>query len=152
MIYSLIKDSRNFMVTEPTLPPASDPKPCPILLVEDYEANILVATIYLDGFGYLYDIARNGIEAVEKVRRGDYSLVLMDVQMPGLNGFEATQTIREFEQHLGRTAVPIIGMTAHALTRDRERCLAAGMNDYLAKPISEAELKSKIARWLRITG
>ena len=115
-----------------------------LLLVEDYEPNILVATIYLDNMGYQYDVARSGIEAVEKARSNNYAVIIMDVQMPGMNGFEATQMIREFEAQRGSSKTPIIGMTAHALAGDRERCLAAGMDDYIPKPVNQDELQSKL--------
>ncbi len=123
------------------------PKTPVILLVEDYEPNILVATTYLDHFGYAYDVARNGPEAVEKAKQDVYSVILMDVQMPGMNGFDATRQIRVFEQSQNRTPVPIIGMTAYALAGDREKCLEAGMDDYLAKPILEPRLREKLGEY-----
>jgi light-regulated signal transduction histidine kinase (bacteriophytochrome)/ActR/RegA family two-component response regulator len=122
---------------------ADSPK---VLLVEDYEANILVATTYLEGLGYRYDVARSGMEAVNMAKQNMYHAILMDVQMPELNGFDATQLVREFESVQGKTRTPIIGMTAHALAGDRERCIAAGMDDYIPKPVSEAELKGKLER------
>lgn len=119
-------------------------KPC-VLLVEDYAPNVLVAGTFLEGFGYDYDVASNGLEAIEKVKAKRYAVVLMDVQMHGMNGLEATQTIREFEQESDHPRVMIIGMTAHALTGDRERCLASGMDDYIAKPFNPDELENKIS-------
>ncbi len=120
-----------------------------ILLVEDYPANILVATTFLEQFGYSYEVAHNGLEAVEKIKNGarDYAAILMDVQMPGMNGYETTRAIRSHEQQRGRLT-PIMGMTAHALSGDRERCLGAGMNDYISKPFNPDELKQKIAALL----
>ena len=116
-----------------------------VLLVEDYAANVLVATTFLDYFGYAYDLAKNGMEAIEKVKTGDYVAVLMDVQMHGMNGFDATRLIREYEQRTGKPRVHIIGMTAHALAGDSERCLATGMDDYLSKPFNPDVLSRKLA-------
>jgi signal transduction histidine kinase/CheY-like chemotaxis protein len=121
-----------------------------LLLVEDYEPNILVARTYLESYGYRVDVARSGIEAVEKARQGFYAVVLMDVQMPGLNGFEVTHRIRTREAGENARRVPIIGMTAHALAGDRERCITAGMDDYIAKPIKESDLKNKVALYAAI--
>ena len=115
-----------------------------VLLVEDYEPNVLVARTFLEDFGYRVDVATNGLEAFEKVKTGRYLVVLMDVQMHGLNGLDATRMIRTHEQQHGRPRLPIIGMTAHALAGDRERCLGVGMDDYIAKPFNPDELRAKI--------
>ena len=115
-----------------------------VLLVEDYEPNILVATTFLEDFGYYVDIANNGLEAFEAVQKRDYVAVLMDVQMHGMNGLDATRRIREWEETEGRPRIRIIGMTAHALAGDRERCLAVGMDDYIPKPFRPEELRRKI--------
>jgi CheY-like chemotaxis protein len=112
-----------------------------ILLVEDYPANVLVATSYLELFGYSYDVASDGLEAVRKATTCRYDAILMDVQMEGINGFEATGQIREHEQKMGKYRVPIIGMTAHALAGDSERCIASGMDAYLSKPFKALEFK-----------
>lgn len=116
-----------------------------ILIVEDYAPNALVATSFLEEFGYRYDVASNGREALEKIKNAHYLSVLMDVQMPGLNGLETTQAIRSYEQILGKRPLRIIGVTAHAMPGDRERCLKAGMDDYISKPFSPHELKRKLA-------
>lgn len=115
-----------------------------ILLVEDYEPNVLVASTYLDMFGYAYDIAASGIEAVKMAKNHRYMAILMDVQMPELNGLEAAASIRNHEANKKLEPVHIIGMTAHALDGDREKCLDAGMNDYLSKPFSPADLQKKL--------
>ncbi len=115
-----------------------------VLLVEDYEANILVASHFLDYLGYAHDVARSGVEAFEMFKAGRYAAILMDVQMPELNGFDATQLIRKYEATHQLKKTPIIGMTAHALAGDKERCLASGMDDYIPKPVSEDELKGKL--------
>ena len=115
-----------------------------VLLVEDYEPNILVAGAFLDEFGYRWDVARNGLEAIEKVRETAYAAVLMDVQMHGMNGLDATRHIRLWESQTGGRALRIVGMTAHALSGDRERCLGAGMDDYIAKPFHPEDLRRKL--------
>ncbi|HEY0963717.1 MAG TPA: ATP-binding protein [Pseudomonadales bacterium] len=116
-----------------------------VLVVEDFEANAMVAGGFIEDFGYSYDLARNGQEALKQVvEKNSYFAILMDVQMPGMNGFDATRAIRRFEEESGAPRHYIIGMTAHALLGDRERCYEAGMDDYMAKPFSPKELKSKL--------
>jgi CheY-like chemotaxis protein len=99
----------------------------------------------LQKIGCHADVATNGEEAVARCRTQRYDLVFMDCQMPGMDGFEATAAIRAEETESKRT--PIVAMTAHAMPSDRERCLAAGMDDYLTKPISVEQLRAMIARW-----
>jgi signal transduction histidine kinase/PAS domain-containing protein/ActR/RegA family two-component response regulator len=115
-----------------------------VLLVEDYAPNVLVAGTFLEEFGYEWDTAKSGAEALDMAIGGDYMAILMDVQMHGMNGLEATRLIRQHEKKTGRRRVPIIGMTAHALSGDRERCLGVGMDDYLAKPFNPDELEQKL--------
>ena len=115
-----------------------------ILLVEDYAANILVTTTLLDEFGYAWDTAKNGIEAIKKFKENKYSLILMDVEMPELNGLDATRAIRKHEQDHHLTKTPIMAMTAHAQPGDREKCILAGMDDYISKPFKRDDLKRKI--------
>ena len=126
----------------PAVPPAQG---APILLAEDNEVNRVVATALLAQMGCRVDIAHNGREAVEMALAGEYGAILMDVQMPGLDGYAATRTIRGREH--GRR-VPIIAMTAHSMSGDRERCLAAGMDDYLSKPVRPEDLAAALARWV----
>jgi CheY-like chemotaxis protein len=98
--------------------------------------------------GHVVHLVANGELAVEAVRRGDYDLVLMDLQMPGMDGMEATQAIRALDGP--RSTLPIIAMTANAFEEDRQACLAAGMDDYVAKPIDLEQLARAIAahgRW-----
>ena len=109
--------------------------PMRILLAEDGVANQQVAIGLLGKHGHDVTVATNGEEAIERWRDGAFDLILMDVQMPTVNGLEATQRIRELETRLDRTRIPIIAMTAHAMTGDRERCLQAGMDGYLSKPV-----------------
>ncbi len=110
-----------------------------ILLVEDGPVNQRVATELLSQRGHVVEIADNGLEALRTLETNDFDLVLMDVQMPEMDGFEATAAIREKEDGTGEH-IPIIAMTAHAMHGDRERCLEAGMDDYVAKPLRADEL------------
>ncbi len=118
-----------------------------LLLVEDNPVNCKVAVRSLEKMGYQVDVAANGAEALPAAFRGDYAAILMDCQMPVMDGYEATATIRRGEQTRGRHT-PIIAMTASAMEGDRERCLAAGMDDYLAKPLRSEALAAVLARWL----
>ena len=115
-----------------------------VLLVEDSLINQEVAVSLLESAGLRVDLADNGAEAVEKACATDYDLILMDMQMPVMDGLEATQAIRRS----GRTQVPIVAMTANAFGEDRQRCLDAGMNDHLPKPVDPAVLYSKLLQWL----
>ncbi len=119
-----------------------------LLLVEDYEGNIVLLSYLLDSLNCTYDIARTGLEALNMWKQTAYSLILMDVQMPEMDGFTATAQIRRMEQEKSLPRTPIIGMTAHALVGDKEKCIEAGMDSYLPKPIVEIDLKAKIAEYL----
>ncbi len=119
-----------------------------ILLVEDNKVNQKVAILMLRRLGIEAHIANNGAEALHAIASEDYRLVLMDCQMPEMDGFEATRRIRA--QNNDRSTVPIIAMTANAFAEDRAACLAAGMNDYLSKPVREGELRSKMEQWLQV--
>jgi CheY-like chemotaxis protein len=119
--------------------PAGDDVHRRILLVEDNLTNQKVALHQLARLGYIAHVASNGQEALNAMALHDYALVLMDCQMPLLDGFEATRRIRAAER-AGRPRVPIVAMTANATEGDRERCLEAGMDDYLAKPIEREAL------------
>jgi PAS domain S-box-containing protein len=116
-----------------------------ILLAEDNAINRALALHLLEDEGHLVRVAENGREAVEAVASDELDLVLMDLQMPEMSGIEATAAIRERERDTGRH-VPIIALTAHAMKGDRERCLAAGMDDYLSKPIMPDQLFAAIGR------
>jgi two-component system sensor histidine kinase/response regulator len=104
------------------------------LLAEDNAVNQTLAVRLLEKRGYTVIVAGDGKAAVEEFEKGEFDVVLMDIQMPGMDGFEATGAIREKERLTG-AHVPIIAMTAHALKGDQERCLAAGMDAFVAKPI-----------------
>ncbi len=123
-----------------------------VLLVEDNATTQQLGEAMLSQRGLAVDIAGNGLEAIAALRRESYAIVLMDVQMPELNGFEATRRIRAWEAAEDRTRTPIIALTAHALPADRDQCLATGMDDYLVKPYSSRSLIATIARWLAPSG
>ncbi len=112
--------------------------------------NQLVFAQILNGLGLSYKIAGNGPTAVEMWRSLQPRLVLMDVSMPEMNGYEAAAAIRQAEAATG-AHIPIIGVTAHALKGDREKCIEAGMDDYLPKPVSPDRLGAKIGAWLSET-
>lgn len=118
-----------------------------VLLAEDNEVNQMVVAEILDSAGYQYHIVENGREAVEAISRERYDLVLMDCQMPEMDGFQATAHIRKDESSSGRH-IPIIALTANATKADREKCLAGGMDDYISKPITPNHLLAKIGKWI----
>ena len=118
---------------------------CRILLTEDNAVNQRVALRILEKAGHRVAIAENGRVALRMLEEQPFDLILMDVQMPEMDGFEATALIREKEERTGRH-IPIIAMTAHAMTGDRERCLAAGMDDYISKPVTASALLTLVAR------
>ena len=118
-----------------------------VLVVEDTKVNQRVAVRALHKMGYACEIANNGREAIERFQAGGWDIVLMDCRMPEMDGFEATRAIRLMEATSG-TRIPIIAMTADAMEKDRQRCLDAGMDDYLAKPIKIKELELKLDHYL----
>jgi signal transduction histidine kinase/CheY-like chemotaxis protein len=117
-----------------------------ILLVEDNEINQQVALELLEGAGLPVSIAANGYDAVRKVKEKDFEVVLMDVQMPVMDGYQATREIRKNKRFKN---LPIIAMTAHAMAGDQEKCLEAGMNDYVPKPIDPEKLFSTLVKWIK---
>ena len=128
-----------------------------IMLVEDYPTSQAVALEHLTGAGYQVDLAENGKQAVDLFKRKRYDLILMDVQMPVMDGYEATRAIREIANRINQTSetetfnvatTPIIAMTAHAIMEDKEKCLAAGMDDYITKPLRRRDLLAMVEKWL----
>lgn len=122
--------------------------PAKILLVEDNLVNQKVALILLQRLGLEVEVANNGKEALQAYSKDKFSIILMDCHMPEMDGFDATVAIRQQGAQIG-TYTPIIAVTALAMVGDRERCIAAGMDDYLSKPIDPQLLKLKISHWLQ---
>jgi CheY-like chemotaxis protein/HPt (histidine-containing phosphotransfer) domain-containing protein len=117
-----------------------------ILLAEDNVTNQIVTNGILNKLGLAADVVANGAEAIQVLQSTAYDLVLMDVQMPVMDGFETTRQIRSPNSAVRNHEIPIIAMTAHALHGDRERCLESGMNDYLSKPLSANDLSEVLGR------
>ena len=134
------------LITRHTLAEARALRRARILVAEDHPVNQMVAVGLLERLGYRADVVSNGREAVEALKRGRYDLVLMDCQMPDMDGFEATRTIRQSEPSDRR--IPILALTADATERGREECLGSGMDDYVTKPIDRAHLREALLRWL----
>ena len=124
----------------------TDPlKGAKVLLAEDNEINQLIAVEFLTERGVLVDVANNGREAIEMLHKGQYDLVLMDIQMPEMDGLTATREIRKDARYQD---LPILAMTAHAMTGDRELSLQMKMNDHITKPISAETLYAALHKWL----
>lgn len=136
------------MNTEPNTSAGSeDPNKARILIAEDNFINQTVAVKILQKLGYEADVANDGKEAVEKALFTPYDLILMDMEMPVMNGIEATQEIRENEQSASVGAT-IIALTANVMGDDRDRCIKAGMNDFLTKPMTTQVTADKLAEYL----
>jgi CheY-like chemotaxis protein len=117
-----------------------------VLLVEDNEINQEVARAMLEAAGHRVEVAGDGLQALHKYTPGRFDCVLMDCQMPGMDGYEASRRMRAQEGASGAARVPIVALTANAMRGDRERCLAAGMDDFLAKPFDSATLLDAVGR------
>jgi CheY-like chemotaxis protein len=120
-----------------------------VLLAEDNLVNQKVAVAMLRKLGCTTDVASNGQEAIDALGQHRYDLVLMDCQMPIIDGFEATRRIRSGASGSAAQEVPIVALTAHAMRGDREACLASGMDDYVVKPLDMARLQEVISVWLQ---
>ena len=141
------KTGENHIITQYTLTEIARNK-VRLLLAEDNPVNQMVAVSLLKKQNYQADVVSNGLEAVEALEKKDYDLVLMDCQMPEMDGFEATAKIRAADSKVKNRVIPIIALTAYAMEGDRERCIKAGMNDYISKPIKPTELVTVLDRWL----
>jgi CheY-like chemotaxis protein len=119
-----------------------------ILIAEDNAINQKVIERMVQKLGYPVDLVANGREAIDALGGSSYSLVFMDCQMPEMDGFEACREIRKLD---GGARIPIIAITANAMKGDRERCLAAGMDDYVSKPFKQEDLRVVIERWLGVS-
>jgi CheY-like chemotaxis protein len=128
---------------------ATKPRTERLLVVEDNQVNARLAVRQLQRLGFAAETAGNGREAVDAQTREPYDLIFMDVQMPVMDGYEASAEIRRHEIRT-RRHVPIVAMTANALNEDRDACLAAGMDDYVSKPVSLANLRIVLDRWLPV--
>ena len=136
-------------IPAPRAPTSSRPAPgqrVRLLLAEDNPVNSKVALLLLERMGYAVDVATNGREVLELLPQADYSLILMDCQMPEIDGYETTAIIRA--QEGDRRRIPIVAMTANAMSGDRERCLAVGMDNYISKPIERIRLAEVLGRWV----
>jgi len=120
-----------------------------VLLVEDNRINQQVATELLEEAGMLVTLAENGMKGLEAVQSSTFDLVFMDIQMPKMDGHTATREIRKWEKAGGHSRVPIVAMTAHAMAGEREKCLKAGMDDYLTKPIDQDRLIALLLKWIK---
>lgn len=118
-----------------------------ILVVEDYIDNQDLARSLLEKMECEVDVAEDGTEAIEMARHSEYDLIFMDIQMPNLDGYDATRMIRESES--GKKRTPIIALTANALEGDKEKCLKAGMDDYLAKPFRGEDIEKVMSQFLK---
>lgn len=129
-------------------PRAPAPTGTRILVAEDNLVNQQVVADMLEQLGYRADIVANGSEALAAIERDTYAAVLMDIQMPEMDGYQATVALRAREVKAGRPRIPIIALTAHALTSDRERAISSGMDDYLSKPVALEALTAVLHRWV----
>ena len=128
------------------MPRITEARVADVLVAEDNDVNRIVFSQILDAAGVNYRIVGNGAEAVEAWQQTRPSIIMMDISMPVMNGLQATEEIRRLEAGTGEH-VPIVGVTAHALDGDRDMCVAAGMDDYITKPISPERLEDKIRHW-----
>lgn len=154
--YSQISDAVAAILSRPETPPpqatasadGAGPLAGHVLLVEDNLINQKLASLLLKKLGITHDLANNGVEAVDLAGKRPYDLILMDMEMPEMDGLAATRAIREQEAQAGAGHVAIIAMTANAMLEDRDRCLEAGMDDHLAKPVEFEKLREQLSRWL----
>jgi CheY-like chemotaxis protein len=120
-----------------------------ILVAEDNATNQFIITQFLESFGCHVTMASNGKDILDKIHEKSYDLILMDCQMPVMDGFEASRAIVNLEKSGKIKNIPIVALTANAIKGDREKCLAAGMSDYLSKPIHKADLEKALIKWVK---
>lgn len=120
-----------------------------VLVTDDYAPNLVVVTAMLDMMGYDYDLTENGVEALQKLQETAYDVILMDVQMPGMDGFETTRRIRAYEAENKRAPVAVIAMTAHVMESDRKKCMDAGMVGFISKPFNPAQLEARLREFIK---
>ena len=138
----------NFVPEQPTAEVCACTFQADILLAEDNEVNQMVAMATLENAGCRVDVAENGNQVLSMLEKKNYDLIPMDIQMPEMDGYEATRLIRQREKRDGHRQKPIIAITANALKGDREECLAAGMSDFLSKPFTQRDLIAVLKQWL----
>lgn len=124
-----------------------DDKGARVLVVEDYLVNQELTKELLEMMGCEVDVADGGQEALDLVAKTQYDLIFMDIQMPKMDGYEATRAIRRLEG--GKKHTPIVALTANALQGDKEKCLSAGMDDYISKPFRSSDLEAMLMRWVQ---
>jgi CheY-like chemotaxis protein len=132
--------------TLPGLEPEPLPRSLRVLVAEDNAVNQILIQAILDKLGHRSDVVGNGLEVLAQLRQATYDVVLMDVQMPDMDGLAATAEIRRQEAAEGRPRLPVVAMTAHAMAEDRKACLDAGMDDHLSKPVDVEQLAIAIRR------
>lgn len=120
-----------------------------ILLAEDVEINQMVAVELLENMGHSVDVVENGLKALDALKKKHYDMVLMDCQMPEMDGYTATRLIRSGKAGTDNEAIPVIAMTAHAMAGDKEKCLESGMDDYISKPFQVEQLQRMLSKWNR---
>ena len=151
-IQESLQDARRPAAQAPAVRTATTRLKGRVLLAEDNEVNQIVALAWLESIGLVSEVAGNGRQALALMHKGKFDVVLMDCQMPEMDGFEAAAAIRRHEaEHEAGRRIPIVALTANAVAGDREKCLAVGMDDYLAKPYSGEQLFTALARWLPAT-
>jgi CheY-like chemotaxis protein len=123
-------------------------QPQRILIAEDNDLNRVLAQHILEVHGFAVQAVEDGEKAIKTVRQQPFDLILMDCQMPLVDGLEATRQIRKMETEAGRSKTPIVALSGYSVAEGRERCLAAGMDDYLPKPFTVDQLKEIITKWL----
>ena len=134
-------------IIQPPSEDAADLEGVDVLLVEDNPVNLEVGLSMLDALGCTVTTAGNGVEALDEMRRRQFAVVLMDCQMPEMDGFEATRQRRQLEGSEKLEPATIIALTANAVAGDRERCLGVGMDDYLTKPFTLEQIREMLLRW-----